>query len=154
VLGSSRIPYINERIVFVFDKDSFSAGQFNNAIKKARERYPGCVVAWSNESFELWLCLHFDYIDSALTRNDYNEKLTQIFKEKGIYGKRENYEKNGKNDDCIYDKIINSGGSIDKAIKYAEKLIEDKELHNPAKANPATMVFEIVVALLNEAGQI
>lgn len=39
------------RVWAVFDKDSFSAKNFNAAIKKAKANNIGC--AWSNEAFEL-----------------------------------------------------------------------------------------------------
>ena len=150
LLGRSLIPY--EKVILVFDKDSFSSEQFNSAVYRAKKENPGCIVAWSNESFELWLLLHYDYIDSALSRYDYNQKLTKLFREKGICDKTQSYEKNWKSNIKLFDAIIKSGGSVERAVANAEKLIKDKDLSNPAKINPATMVCEAVKALADEAG--
>jgi hypothetical protein len=56
----------------VFDKDDFPAENFNQAIINAKNN--GINVAWSNEAFELWYLLHFDYIDGKLSRKDYEIK--------------------------------------------------------------------------------
>ena len=46
-----------DRVWVVFDKDDFD--DFNEAIKKARKL--GFQSAWTNEAFELWYYLHFEY---------------------------------------------------------------------------------------------
>ena len=150
ICGKQRIPYSNERIVFVFDKDDFSANNFNAAIIKAEERYPGCTVAWSNESFELWLCLHFEYVQSPLHRDAYNDKLTEIFRKNGIFTKRQNFDSNGKNDLQLYEKINQCGGSLDNAINWSKRLADAQDLNNPTKANPVTMVYKAVQVLREE----
>ena len=61
----------------VFDKDDFDE-HFDNAINKALGK--GLNVAYSNESFELWLLLHFDLLTSAIGRKDYINKLTDNLK--------------------------------------------------------------------------
>jgi len=136
--ASKRIPY--SKIIFIFDKDSFKDEQFNNAIFRAKNTYKNCIVAWSNESFELWLCLHFEYIDAALDRNQYNTRMKNYLNEKYI-----------KNDPEILGKIINSGGSVENALRNAKKLIKNKNLKNPAKANPVTLVYEAIEALISES---
>ena len=148
--GKIRIPY--EKIILVFDKDSFGADQFNSAIKRAERLYPNSIVAWSNESFELWLCLHYDYIDAAFGRNDYNDRLTGIFRKKGVFSKNQNYEDNGKNDSLLFDKIVETGGSLRKAVRNARRLVDGMNIASPAKAVPATMMFKAVEALAREAG--
>ena len=42
----------------MFDKDDFSANDFNNAITIAESNNLG--VAYSNQAFEYWIILHFD----------------------------------------------------------------------------------------------
>lgn len=32
-------------------------------------------AAWSNESFELWYYLHFQYLDTGISRSQYIEKI-------------------------------------------------------------------------------
>jgi len=51
-----------DQVWCVFDRDSFSKEQFNTAIQMAESR--GFQVAWSNEAFELWYVLHFEYLNS------------------------------------------------------------------------------------------
>ncbi|MBF0339286.1 MAG: RloB domain-containing protein [Nitrospirae bacterium] len=46
----------------VFDKDDFN--QFNNAIQITAKN--NICVAYSNEAFELWYLLHFNYHDTAI----------------------------------------------------------------------------------------
>lgn len=58
----------------VFDKDDFDEN-FDNAISQARASR--LKVAYSNEAFELWFLLHFSFMDSAISRRDYGEKLTK-----------------------------------------------------------------------------
>jgi len=153
ICGKVRVPYLDEKIIFVFDRDGFSEKNFNDAVKIAEGRYPGCTVAWSNESFELWLCLHFDYIDTPQHRDWYNDRLTDIFREKGVFTKKQSYDSDGKNDEELFEKIMLCGGDLNKAIKRADKLIDGKRLNNPAKCNPATMIFRAINVLMKEANQ-
>jgi len=149
VSGATKIPYA--KIILIFDQDGFGAEKFNTAIQMAKQRYPTSIVAWSNESFELWLCLHFEYEQSPLHRNNYNDKLTAIFRSNGEFTNRQNYEKHGKNLDNIFKSITKCGGSYKTAIRNARKLAAGKDLHNPAKCNPTTMVFEAVDVLIAES---
>lgn len=154
--SNMKIPYAN--VILVFDKDSFKDEQFNEAITMAgtfqdRNGIDQLIVAWSNESFELWLCLHFDLVESALTRYDYNNKLTDILRKKGIFSRNENYERDGKNSTSMFQDIHNSGGSLSTALRNAKKL-KDRYYHknNPAQSNPVTMVCDAVIALAKDAG--
>jgi hypothetical protein len=117
----------------VFDKDSFSDKNFNAAIYKARDN--NIRTAYTNEAFELWYLLHFMYYDSALSRNQYRDILTQHLKQK--------YE---KNDPSLYERLK---PYQDKAIKNARKLRSQYPSHNPAKDNPCTTVYELVEELNN-----
>ncbi len=112
----------------VFDKDSFTASAFNSAIDKARSH--GFSVAYSNEAFELWYLLHFEYLHSGLTRDKYISKLSKILKEK--------YK---KNDQEIYRKLYDKQ---EIAIKNSGKLLASHPSINPAKNNPSTTVYELV----------
>ena len=147
-----RIPYY--KTVFVFDKDSFGANNFNGAISKA-DNYPDSIVAWSNESFELWLCLHFENINTAQSRYWYNDKLMEILRKKAVFDKNQSWDKNGKNDPEIFQKILQAGGCYKRAIKYSKMRVEEhsanKNIHSPAKANPVTMVYRSVEALIEES---
>lgn len=63
-----------EEVWCVFDKDDFSSQNFNNAILKAISLK--FKVAYSNQSFEFWLILHFiEHSGAALHRNYYYRML-------------------------------------------------------------------------------
>lgn len=85
---------------------------------------------WSNESFELWLCLYFNYYNSANTRKDYISHLENSTPLKSI-GFRYN-----KAQENIHDILVNNGGSLELAIKYAKRL----EIKN-GQNNPSTGLY-------------
>lgn len=150
-----KIPYAN--IILLFDKDSFPNGEFNNAIDmadkfKKENGIERLVVAWSNESFELWLYLHFNLVESALTRYDYNDKLTDILRKSGIFSQKENYDRDGKKSTTMFQDIHNSGGSLKTALNNAKILKERNFIeNNPAQSNPVTMVYKAVHELAKDA---
>lgn len=55
----------------VFDKDDNE--DFNEAIQLAEKA--GFQCAWSNESFELWFCLHFIDLRTSVSRRQYIDIL-------------------------------------------------------------------------------
>lgn len=80
----------NTHVWCVFDRDieddqekrHIGNTSFNEAIKSAMGS--GLKVAWSNDSFEFWILLHFEEIDitdhSYKNRNKYYDRLTDVFK--------------------------------------------------------------------------
>jgi hypothetical protein len=58
-----------DRVWAVFDKDDFPDDNFNGAIIKAASNNINC--AWTNEAFELWFLLHFQYVNTGMKRDDY-----------------------------------------------------------------------------------
>ena len=100
-----------QHVWVVFDKDNFD--DFDDAIELAVSC--GFNVAWSNQSFEYWLCLYFDYLDEALDRSQYCTRLSTIFKRRRIdsFG----YRKNMPN---IYE-LVTKHGNVYNAIKFAQK---------------------------------
>jgi RloB-like protein len=73
----------------VYDKDSFSANDFQSSIQAAASK--GLRVAWSNQAFEYWFILHFeDHQGGAMHRSDYGAKINGYLKPWGI-----SYESNG-----------------------------------------------------------
>lgn len=120
-----------DQIWCVFDRDEWSSEEFNRAIEKAEKLKFG--VAYSNEAFELWYVLHFEFLNAAIPRSDYSKKLTSLM------GQR--YEKNS---DTIYDTLIAAQST---AIKNAEKLLEQYVPCNPAQDNPSTTVHLLVKEL-------
>ena len=123
----------------VFDKDNNT--DFDEAISLAKKE--GFNVAWSNESFELWLLLHFQDLRASIHRNDYISKLNSHFKSKNI--NCGTYDKNIKD---IFDL---TKPYVEKAIKRSNELLAfHKENHNcnPNKMNPGTTVQNLVKELV------
>jgi hypothetical protein len=65
-----------DQVWCVFDRDSWTVEDFNNAIKNANAQ--GFKVAYSNEAFELWYVLHFEFLNTGIPRSDYRQKLTSL----------------------------------------------------------------------------
>lgn len=120
-----------EEVWCVFDRDSFSAKNFNAAFGIAKKN--NIEIAYSNEAFELWYVLHFQYLDTGVSRKDYIKRLTKLLKYK--------YEKKSK---IIYDEIL---PRQEFAIKNAKKLNAQYEPKNPEKDKPSTTVYILVEKL-------
>lgn len=129
----------------VFDMDTDASkgkdvvnNDFDNAIKLAKKHH--LKVAYSNDSFELWLVLHFKYLKSKWTRKEYYNCLT---KELNI----KNYEENGKTKafcNTLYVRLLKN--QFD-AIKNAKKLATENIEILPSLQCPLTTVYELVEQL-------
>lgn len=64
-----------DKVWAVFDKDSFPAKNFNNAINKGENSKPKINCAWTNEAFELWYLLHFNYYNTGISRVQYQKLI-------------------------------------------------------------------------------
>ena len=137
VVKNAKIIYQN--VWVVFDKDDFE--DFDEAIKNGENK--GYRIAWSNQSFEYWLYMHFYYSDSALHRDEWCRKLNQVFAQynlgDGCY--RKNY-------DDIY-AIVDSFQGVDTAIRNAKRRMSDFDDNRdlPSKYDPGTKVYELVTEL-------
>lgn len=137
IVKKAKIIYQN--IWVVFDKDDF--GDFDQAISDGLDK--GFKVAWSNQSFEYWLYLHFHYNDSALHRDEWSGKLDEIFRQynlgEGCYHK--NYED-------IYN-MVNVYDGVNTAIKNAKRRMADfkNDKNKPSEFDPGTMVYGLVEEL-------
>ncbi|MBW4500510.1 MAG: RloB family protein [Scytonema hyalinum WJT4-NPBG1] len=120
-----------DQVWCVFDRDSWTIEDFNNAIKNANAE--GFKVAYSNEAFELWYVLHFEFLNTGIPRSDYLRKLTSLLSR--------TYQKNSE---TIYDELFEKQ-SI--AIRNAENLLKQYDPHIPAKDNPSTTVHLLVQEL-------
>lgn len=118
----------------VFDIDDClkeNRNKFNAAIKNAEKN--NINLCWSNECFEIWFLLHFEYCENILSRRDYDKKLQQYFKKELNF----EYKKNSDVFEIFSD-------LQETAIKNAERLYKS----NPNFFdNPSTKVFEIVKKL-------
>jgi len=129
----SDIPY--GQVFVLFDKDSFGEDNFDNAIRMASAR--GYLPIWSNECFELWFILHYEYLNADTGRKSYFKKLNEHL---GVI----NYE-----DEKAIDvfSIIHSRKRIMDALRNAEKLNETF-CHEPSysKRVPCTQMFVLIRA--------
>lgn len=129
----SKIKYMQRWVIF--DKDDFS--DFDEAIQLAQAN--GIRIAWSNQSFEYWLYLHFYYCASALHRDVWVEKLNDIFIKRGI--STEGYEKN--NSDIF--KHMTRYGSLKNAVQYAKRVeLLYKDTDCPSSCDPCTKVHHLI----------
>lgn len=120
-----------DQVWCVFDRDSFPAEHFNAAIELAKAN--NIEIAYSNEAFELWYLLHFNYYDAAISRRDYVEILEREL------GRR--YEKNSK---FMYEALL---PRQPVAVRNAERLLNSYTPSRPAYDNPATTVHQLVIQL-------
>jgi hypothetical protein len=119
----------------VFDKDDFPPNDFNSAITLCDQQ--GLKAAFSNEAFELWYVLHFEYRTTAMPRTEYKAKLSTLL------GRP--YAKNALD---MY-QVLDAMGSQASAIKWAQRLhkaVTDNHI-TPANANPCTTVYQLVEVL-------
>lgn len=137
IVSKSKIMYQN--IWVVFDKDDFE--DFNQAIRDGISR--GYKVAWSNQSFEYWLYLHFYYSDSALHREQWNEKLDEIFSQYNLGSGK--YQKNYEN---IYE-LVNTYDGVNTAIGNANRRMSEfrSGRDKPSEFDPGTTVYMLVKEL-------
>ena len=120
----------------VFDKDSWK--DFDKAIALAKKN--NISVAYSNECFELWFILHYDFLDSDIGRKGYNEILSKKF---GY--NYEHHSKESENSAQIYNLIKDKEVT---ACKYAEKLLKAQQERKDSKIMaPATTVHLLVKSL-------
>lgn len=127
----------------VFDRDSFPAENFHRAFDLAKgDDKHNVHIIWSNECFELWYLLHFEFVVAGLGRDQIYVKLADDTR----LGKK--YEKSDK---TVFEQL---SGKVETAKKNAKKLLADygAEL-NPEKDNPSTKVHELV-AVLQKLGQL
>ena len=125
-----------DRVWLVFDKDEFK--DFNKAIEDAKKEGMNC--AWSNQAFELWYVLHFQYLVTGVDRKQYIEMIEDKVR-KASKSKKFKYKKNDKD----FYQILQEHGDEEQAIKRAQRLrgIRGEE-KNYAAHNPRTEVDLLV----------
>lgn len=127
-----------DRVWAVFDKDDFD--DFNDAIRLAKRNKINC--AWSNESFELWYYLHFEYLDAGVSRKQYIEMIEREVRKRS--GNKE--YKYVKKDEGTFS-VLQQLGDESIAVKRAEKLRKVHKGTDYASHKPCTTVDELVKEL-------
>lgn len=120
-----------DQIWCVFDRDAHPKDQFNNAFQLAAKE--NIKIAYSNQAFELWYVLHFNFLDTGIDRRQYIEILT-----------RELGRKYKKNSTEMYDLLLSKQS---KAIQNATKLLSRYRASQPEKDDPSTSVHVLVSEL-------
>jgi hypothetical protein len=138
-----------DQVWCVFDKDQFSANDFNNAIMIAAANNFG--VAYSNQAFEYWLILHFeDHQGGGMNRDEYDETINDYINPLGS-----SYDGEGSKtitDDFfeILDGIdaVTNRPRIDLAISRAKRNYNLLIHASPATEESSTTVFKLVEEIL------
>lgn len=137
----NRAKIIYQHVWVVLDKDDFD--DFDEAVALAEEK--GYKVAWSNECFEYWIYLHFDYSDMPINRFEWFKKLNHLFYVLDLGSGK--YRKNYKN---LY-RMLDRQDGINIAVKNAKRRMEnyDPNIYRPSQYNPGTTVHLLVEELRN-----
>ncbi len=131
-----------DKVWAVFDKDSFPAKNFNNAINKGESSKPKINCAWTNEAFELWYLLHFHYYNTSIPREQY-KGLIEAAVNKASKRTDFEYKKNSKEMFLILEQY----GNQEKAIEHAEKLENLYFDRSYSNHNPCTKVHILIKEL-------
>lgn len=138
-LSSGVLPPYDE-VWAVFDKDDFPDAHYNKAVAKAIQY--NIEYGVSNEAFELWYILHFQFLQTALKRLQYVEILS------GILGFK--YEKNKQSSENVV-KFLFEKGNLKNAFAWAA-FLENKHLgKTPSQSCPCTRVYILVKRILDYA---
>lgn len=125
-----------DRVWAVFDKDEFD--DFDEAISLAQSKKINC--AWSNESFELWLLLHFKEVSAPTGRKELFEELELAIRNALHKNNPEAVFDLSKGNDKIYE-LVTSLGNEAKAIQRAAALKSKyKTTTKPSEQNPCTQM--------------
>ena len=121
------------KVWVVFDKDSFPWRNFNRALDLAR-KHKEIFPCWSNECFELWYLLHFNYRDTPIGRGELKKEVSKKLERK--------YD---KADASVFDELL---PKMPTALRNAGKLeLENSKAGSPTQ-NPSTQVHLLVKSLL------
>jgi hypothetical protein len=163
----------NENIWCVYDRDMehevfenirrSKNVAFDTAIVTANNA--GINVAWSNDAFELWILLHFEFVPTGniLHRTYIYGRLTEIFK--SFHPDSEAYQQIVSNPNFEYKSTLKKRGlfiryvlpvmraNTEIALKHATEL--EKMFNNNTEfhlRNPCTMVHHLVDKLIKFQG--
>lgn len=118
-----------------------SDDNFATAIKEAADK--NVKVACSNPCFELWIVLHFEYRDTACTRDDIQkkalEKINSLLDSKHKLSNVDQMKSIENIYSLLQDKVFT-------AKKNAEKLKENDENY----LNPSSGMFRLLSSLISE----
>ena len=132
---------------------------FNESIETAKRR--GINLAWSNDSFELWILLHFEDINlKDKEREKYYSRLTEIFKtltnpsedllkilKHGSFSYKRDLKSENNFRNIVRNEIVRKTKvALDRA-KHLEKYFQNIDMQNHEKS-PYTLVHHLVEELI------
>jgi len=117
----------------VFDKDDFPDQNFNSAVTLASQNSIGS--AHSNQSFELWYVLHFQYLNTCIHRSSYYK----------ILDKHLGFKYSKKSLKVV--EYLFRNGNIEQAIEWAKTLELNSAGLSPSNSCPTTSVYKLVESL-------
>ena len=123
-------PY--QEIWVVFDRDSFPQHNFNRAFDLARPNRE-ITACWSNECFELWYLLHFQYQNTGMDRDRISKEVSKKIERSYL-----------KSDGTIFDTLH---PMLPTALKNADRLYQWNEKNRTRFDNPSTKVHHLVALL-------
>ncbi len=145
--------YKDDEVWCVFDRDAQKENNnqqnFNTAIQLADKSQINLAI--SNDAFELWFLLHYQYYCSQTHRNNLHKSLTSKSGEKyekntDIYHKLEDKQKEAiKNAKILWLTHCNDRGFDNEQLSFSEK----QTIHN---INPSTTVYQLVEKLREVIG--
>ena len=124
--------------------DANSFFQMMNFAKRASRFKRPSEAVWSNEAFEIWYLLHFEFYDTGITRDTYKQRIQTNFRNKGLVDFV--YAKNRTD---MFD-LLTKHGNRNLAIKHSQRLESTYNgTRDFANQNPCTTVYKLVVELFN-----
>ena len=120
-----------DQIWCIFDIDESAKENVDDAFALAKKEK--ISIAYSNEAFELWYILHYEYLNIAINRKKYCKKLSANLKFP--------YK---KNDESMYEILLDKQ---DIAIGNSEKLLKRYNKFDPFNSNPSTTVHTLIIEL-------
>lgn len=142
-----------DQVWCVFDKDDFPADDFNEALRLAEHLFGEGRVAYSNQSFEYWLLLHFlDHQGGAMHRRQYDTRLSECL---APYGVQYEGRKSKLISTDFFDLLLAVDAQtrrrrIDQAIDRAERVFDQYDHRSPAYEESSTTVFRVVKVILGD----
>ncbi len=121
----------------VYDRDSFAAENFNAVAAACEAEDAGGArfhAIWSNECFELWYLLHFEYLQADLSRCMYGPKLDAHLAKMGAGP----YHKSTPGMFALLEP------RLDVALANARKLEDRNAGKTPEASRPGTMVHKLI----------
>lgn len=125
-------------VVFDYDiREVNEAFDYNQAIHLAHSH--NIHVAYSNDSFELWFVLHYQFQNTAVTRKEFYKILSSKL--------NCNYEEEGKTKEFAQSLYHIFLSQQKDAIQNAKRLFKEQKDLTFNEQNPCTTVFQLVEEL-------